>query len=126
MLLCACSARPEDKNEKENKAEKDEDIQIGLAFDSFLIERWQRDRDIFVSRARDLGASVNVQNANGDLEKQKAQLKYLIDKEMDVIVLIAVDRTGLKKEVQEASRVPVSRLSPMIVLNGYPLIFHIL
>ena len=55
-----------------------------------------------MSRARDLGASVNVQNANGDLEKQKAQLKYLIDKKMDVIVLIAVDRTGLKKEVQEA------------------------
>lgn len=125
MLLCACSARPEDKNEKENKAEKDEDIQIGLAFDSFLIERWQRDRDIFVSRARDLGASVNVQNANGDIEKQKAQLKYLIDKKMDVIVLIAVDRTGLKKEVQEARSAGIKVIAYDRLVTDTPLDLYI-
>ena len=49
----------------------EEGVTIGMSFDSFLIERWQRDRDIFVQTAKDLGAEVNVQNANGDIEEQK-------------------------------------------------------
>ena len=54
-------------------AAQDRKIQIGMSFDSFVIERWQTDRDIFVSTAKELGAEVNVQNANGDLEQQKKQ-----------------------------------------------------
>ena len=63
---------------------------------------WQRDRDIFVSTAKELGAEVNVQNANGDLEQQKKQINYFIDKGMDVIVIICIDSEGLTEEVQRA------------------------
>ena len=38
-------------------------LQIGMLFDNFVMERWERDRDVFVSAARELGAEVNVQNA---------------------------------------------------------------
>ena len=55
-----------------------------MSFDSFIIERWQRDRDVFVSTAKEYGAEVNVQNASGDVEEQKKQIEYLIAKEMDV------------------------------------------
>ena len=50
--------------------EKEEVVQIGLAVDSFVIERWIRDRDVFVAEARELGAEVNVQDAGGDAEEQ--------------------------------------------------------
>ena len=30
-------------------------IQIGITFDSYIIERWIRDRDVFVATASDLG-----------------------------------------------------------------------
>jgi len=30
-------------------------LQIGLSIDSFVIERWIRDRDVFVSAAKELG-----------------------------------------------------------------------
>lgn len=86
LLLCACGNLETGKNQGE-VAENDK-IQIGMSFDSFVIERWQRDRDIFVSTAKELGAEVNVQNANGDLEQQKKQINYFIDKGMDVIVVI--------------------------------------
>ena len=102
FLLCACGSGDDAGIIQDADAGSDDEIQIGIAFDSFLIERWERDRDIFVSRARDLGAAVNVQNANGDVNKQKDQIKYLIDKDMDVIVIVAVDGSQLKKEVQEA------------------------
>ena len=57
---------------------KDSVCTIGLSFDSFVIERWTRDRDIFVSTANDLGAEVNVQSAGGDVETQIAQIAAAI------------------------------------------------
>lgn len=77
-FLPACGSR---KTEEQVPVQEEEDrIQIGLSFDSFVIERWQRDRDAFVARAAELGADVNVQNANGDVEEQIAQIEYLIEK----------------------------------------------
>ncbi|MCD7832511.1 MAG: substrate-binding domain-containing protein [Lachnospiraceae bacterium] len=77
-------------------------IQIGLSFDSFVIERWLRDRDMFVSTAQSLGAEVNVQVAGGSVEEQISQIEYFIKKEMDVIVIIAVDGDALRDVVNEA------------------------
>ena len=75
---------------------------IGISFDSFLIERWQRDRDVFVSTASELGAEVNVQIANGDPKEQIAQIEYFIQKNVDAIVVVAVDCYGLADIVQKA------------------------
>ena len=75
---------------------------IGMSFDSFLIERWQRDRDVFVSTASELGAEVNVQIANGDPNEQISQIEYFIKKNVDAIVVIAVDCYGLSDIVQKA------------------------
>ncbi|MFA9466353.1 MAG: sugar ABC transporter substrate-binding protein [Velocimicrobium sp.] len=71
-------------------------IQIGLSWDTFVLERWIRDRDVFVSTATELGAEVNVQSANGSLEEQLSQIQYLIDKKVDVIVIVAVDTNSEK------------------------------
>lgn len=75
---------------------------IGMSFDSFLIERWQRDRDVFVSTASELGAEVNVQIANGDSQEQISQIEYFIQKGVDAIVVVAVDCYGLAQIVQKA------------------------
>ena len=87
----------------DNSAEKENDkIQIGMCFDSFVIERWQRDRDVFVSTAKELGAEVNVQNANGDPAQQKQQIDYFIKKGMDVIVIITIDSEEILESVEKA------------------------
>ncbi len=91
--------------EKESKTSvpiEEDTIQIGMSFDSFVIERWLRDRDVFVSTARELGAEVNVQNANGSIEEQKKQIDYFIDKGMDAIVIVCIDSYGLQDSVQKA------------------------
>lgn len=82
--------------------ETENNIKIGLSFDSFVIERWQRDRDVFVYTAEELGAEVNVQNANGVVEKQISQIEYFIEKKMDVIVIIAVDSKACREVVDKA------------------------
>ena len=91
-----------EKKELEDGGEEDDRIQIAMSFDSFVIERWQRDRDVFVSTAKELGATVNVQNANGDIEKQKEQIEYFIKKGVDVIVIVCIDSDSLKSTVQKA------------------------
>ncbi len=80
----------------------EEAVQIGISFDSFVIERWLRDRDVFVATAQSLGAQVNVQNANGDVEEQIQQIEYLIEKKMDVITIVAIDAKALKDVVKKA------------------------
>ncbi|HAG70239.1 MAG TPA: LacI family transcriptional regulator, partial [Lachnospiraceae bacterium] len=102
ILLTSCGKSGSQVSEKNSPDPEDDAIQIGVTFDSFVIERWERDRDIFVSTAKDLGAEVYVQNANGSVEKQKEQIGYFIEKKMDVIVVIAVDSEALNSEVRHA------------------------
>ncbi len=93
-----------DKKEEvaDNALQDTNKIKIGMSFDSFVIERWQRDRDVFVSTAKELGATVNVQNANGNVEEQISQIEYFISKKMDAIVIVSTDSIKLKDVVVKA------------------------
>lgn len=106
FVLTGCKERK--TSQAAERKEQDNVVRIGITFDSFVIERWQRDRDVFVSAAQELGAEVNVQNANGDMEEQIAQIDYFIEKKMDVIVVVMVasdaDPAGLVNAVQRAGR----------------------
>lgn len=104
-LCCGCASQT-----KENHVEEEEEsdtIQIGLSMDSFIIERWQRDRDLFVSKAQELGAEVNVQNANGIVEEQISQIEYFIEKKVDVIVIVAIDGDALGEVVAKAKKADI-------------------
>ena len=100
LMLGGCS--PTETKVAGEKPVKEKKLQIGLSFDSFVIERWLRDRDVFVSTAESLGAEVNVQNANGDVSQQISQIEYFIEKKMDVIAIIAIDDMALGEVVQKA------------------------
>lgn len=100
MLMISC--RSVEVNPNSNEKAGTDKIKIGFCFDSFVIERWQRDRDVFVGVAKELGAEVNVQNANGDVATQKKQIDYFIDEKMDAIVIIAIDGYDLTEEVARA------------------------
>ena len=103
MMGCVgCAKSDTDKVSKDE--EKNNLVQIGLSIDSLLIERWTRERDLFVSKAQEMGAEVNVQNANGVVEEQIKQIQYFIDKKMDVIVVIAIDDLALKEVIGNAKR----------------------
>lgn len=104
-VMAGCVGCSKSDTAKVSKDEETSDlIQIGLSIDSLLIERWTRERDLFVSKAQELGAEVNVQNANGVVEEQIKQIQYFIDKKMDVIVVIAIDDLALKEVIGNAKR----------------------
>ena len=89
--------------EKETSSKSEEKTpRIGFSFDSYIIERWERDRDVFVSTAKELGAEINVQSANGDVDVQISQIEYFIEKKVDVIVVVAIDADKLSNVIQKA------------------------
>lgn len=93
----------------EQKKEKEKDtLSIGLSLDSYIIERWERDRDVFVSTAKELGAEINVQSANGDIDVQISQIEYFIEKKVDVIVVVAIDSDKLTDVIKKAKDAGVS------------------
>lgn len=100
MFSAGCS---EGEGEQQTLSEEtDNKPKIGMSFDSFVTERWIRDQETFVSTAKELGADVNVQSANGDVNEQIAQLEYFIEKKMDVIVIIAADASSLQDVIAKA------------------------
>lgn len=99
------------KKAKSNISKSDNKVIIGLSLDSLAIERWQRDRDIFVAKAKELGADVIVQNSNGNSNEQLKQVDYLIDQNIDVLVVIPNDADALTSIVKTAKNKGIKVIS---------------
>jgi D-xylose transport system substrate-binding protein len=85
----ACKEAEKVKTDGKN-SEKDK-IVIGFSMDTLVHERWLRDRDIFMARAKELGAEVILQTANSDSAEQEKQVQYLLNHDIDVLVLVPHD-----------------------------------
>ena len=118
VLITAGCAR-DTSGEQESESSRQEKLQIGMSFDSFVIERWLRDRDFFELTAKNFGAEVNVQVANGDVQEQISQIRYFIKKNVDVIVVIAVDGEALGDVIREAKQEKIRVISyDRLVMNA--------
>ena len=92
IMILATGCQDTDKQLSAPEGPKSDDgIKIGLSMGTLNEERWQRDRDIFVARAQELGAEVIVLNAYNDSEEQIRQTGYLIDQGIDVLIVIPND-----------------------------------
>lgn len=129
VFLAGCgSVQEKDSAETEETAsagKEEHKIQIGLTVDSFVIERWIRDREVFVATARELGADVNVQDAGADAEEQISQIEYFISKQVDVIVVIARDCGVLSDVVQKAQNAGIPVISYDRMINNANTDFYI-
>lgn len=75
---------------------------IGLSMDTLKEERWQGDRDLFVRRAKELGAGVLVQSANSDDTRQISDIQALISRQVDVLVIVPHNGGAMAKAVTMA------------------------
>ena len=86
LVVAACVEQPQ--QQANDGGPQKGTIRIGLSMDTLKEERWQRDRDLFLARARELGAEVLVQSANGDDRVQVQQADNLLTQGVDVLVVI--------------------------------------
>ncbi len=64
-----------------------EKIKIGFSMDTLKEERWQRDKDLVEKRAKEVGAEVNVQVANGNDSEQIKQAENMLTQGVDVLIV---------------------------------------
>jgi D-xylose transport system substrate-binding protein len=81
---------------------EDDSVIIGFITESMTVERWQRDRDIFVAKAESLGAQVIVKNAYEDSDLQIQICMDMIEQGADVLVIVAYDKDSLRDLVNYA------------------------
>ncbi|EQB0485011.1 D-xylose ABC transporter substrate-binding protein, partial [Cronobacter turicensis] len=101
------------------------DVKIGMTIDDLRLERWQKDRDIFVSKAESLGAKVFVQSANGNEETQMSQIENMINRGVDVLVIIPYNGQVLSNVVAEAKREGIKVLAYDRMINNADIDFYI-
>ena len=76
-------------------------ITIGFSIDTLAIERWQRDMDVFINKAKEMGADVIVQNAGNSIEEQNRQLMYLLERNVNAVVVLPKDAASISESVQK-------------------------
>ncbi len=74
---------------------------IGFSMDSLVVERWQRDLDVFTRAAHELGAEIILEVADQDPVVQEKQVRELADRGIDVLVIVPNDADKLSAAVRE-------------------------
>ena len=92
---------------------------LGFSIDDLRVERWARDRDYFVEAAKKLGATVNVQSADANEQRQISQIENLIAQKVDAIVIVPFNSKVLTNAVKEAKKAGIKVVSyDRLILNA--------
>ena len=101
------------------------DLTIGMSIDDLRLERWQKDRDIFVKKAESMGAKVFVQSANGDAGAQISQIENMINRNVDVLVIIPFNGEVLGNVIAEAKKEGIKVLAYDRLINNADIDFYV-
>jgi len=119
LLILSMTACTKKDSEGTGAVEQEKSITIGFSIDTFVIERWRRDCDVFIASAKEHGAQVIVQNAGNNVEEQIKQIQYLIDSSVDVLVIVPKDAQSLTEVVKRARAKGIHVISyDRLILNA--------
>src|SRR5687767_2883601 len=109
LLTIACARAPQETDSARP-------VRIGFSMDTLKEERWARDKVLVEQRAREVGAIVDVQVANGDDAVQNRQCENLLTKGIDVLIVVPHNGEIASSIVEAAHRrgVPVIAYDRMI------------
>ena len=122
IFVSSCTQTPQSENVSgAGEKGKSGKIRIGFSMDTLKEERWQKDRDIFVKRAEELGAEVIVQSADGKDDVQLRQAESLLTQGIDVLVVIPHNAEVAASIVEAAKREKVPVISyDRLIRNSEP------
>jgi D-xylose transport system substrate-binding protein len=110
LALTACVNAPtETATTETTSGTRSGPVRIGFSMDTLKEERWQRDKQLVEQRAREVGAVLDVQVANGDDAVQTKQAENMLTKGVDVLIVAPHNGTIAASIVEAAHRrgVPV-------------------
>src|SRR5437667_676980 len=88
LLSASCVKEPQETSTAgTTRAPHSGPIRIGFSMDTLKEERWQRDKRLVEQRAKEVGAVLDVQVANGDDAVQTKQADNMLTKGVDVLIV---------------------------------------
>jgi D-xylose transport system substrate-binding protein len=86
-----------------------ERVKIGFSMDTLKEERWQRDHELVEQHAKELGADIRIDVANGDDRLQLNQAENMLTQGVDVLIVAPHNGVAAAAIVEAAHRqgVPV-------------------
>src|SRR5213594_5142042 len=88
LIATACVNQPQETSTTSTStAPHTGPVRIGFSMDTLKEERWQRDKRLVEQRAKELGAHLDVEVANGDDAVQTNQADNLLTKGVDVLIV---------------------------------------
>ncbi|HYE82938.1 MAG TPA: substrate-binding domain-containing protein [Clostridia bacterium] len=96
---------------KKTFEQNDDRLVIGFSLGTLKEERWLKDRDILIAKVKEMGADIIVQNANNDDQDQLKQVKYLLEQNIDVLIIVPNDLEKASNAVELAKRQGVKVIS---------------
>jgi len=94
-------------------------VVIGLLMDDFATERWAKDSALFINKVNELGGKVICKIAYRDPVKQLEQAQELIDKKVDVLVIVPADLEKAGQIVKAAHQAHIQVISyDRLILNS--------
>src|SRR6266568_663949 len=99
LFFTACVKGPEGGGKKVKGSGP---VRIGFSMDTLKEERWQRDKQLVEQRAKEVGAVLDVQVANGDDAVQTKQADDMLTKGVDVL-LVAPHNGEIAASIVEAA-----------------------
>jgi D-xylose transport system substrate-binding protein len=106
-----------------DKPKKTGPVKIGFSMDTLKEERWQRDKELVEQRAKEVGASLDVQVANGSDDVQIKQADNMLTQGVDVLIVAPHNGVVASSIVESARRqcVPVISYDRLIMKSDVDL-----
>lgn len=86
-------------------------VRIGFSLGTLKEERWLRDRDIVMAKVQEMGGEIIVLNANNNDRDQLEQVRYLLEQDIDVLIIVPNDRDKAAAAVELAKKQGVKVIS---------------
>jgi len=109
LFVAGCVSGPQDNSggnvgaSGQCKRDPNGPVKIGFSMDTLKEERWQRDKELVEARAKERGATVIVQVANGDDKVQTQQAENLLTQCVDVL-LVAPHNGEIAASIVESAK----------------------
>ncbi len=112
-VVTVCGPSPD----RAARRQEDPRPKVGLLMDTLQEERWQRDRDLFLQRAKELRVEVLVESAERDDAKQLQLAESLLAQNVQVLVVVphSADAGGRIVEAAKKRSVPVISYDRLIL-----------
>lgn len=108
----------EEANSVSSEESQDKPLLVGFSLATLKEDRWLRDRDIFIAKAKQAGIEVILSNANNDSDLQFLQVRDMVAQNIDILVIIPHDREKAADCVALAKKAGIPVISYDRLINN--------